>query len=80
MQEVITQNIPVEFPEFLEEYLKFVDEKVTKPLREVLNNWLENPEPFKTHYAKWVSKKEIEVKQDEEYKEEYQSDLFEDHG
>ena len=70
MRETIENNIDVPHQEHLEEYLTFCRERVQKPMREVIESWLKNPEPFKTHYGKWVSKKNvdntIEVQEDED--------------
>lgn len=67
MREILVNHVQLPHKEFLDEYLSHVKGRVKKPLREVLNSWLENPEPFVTHYTKWSDKKIIETNNDEVY-------------
>lgn len=60
MQETIENNISLAHTEFLGEYLAMVKAKVNKPLRDVLNSWLDKPEPFVEHFTKWADKKLFE--------------------
>ena len=80
LKDAIENNIDVPNKEFLYEYLTFVKERVQKPLREVLDSWLANPEPFKEHFSKWHAKKLIELKNEDSYKEEREPSLFEEHA
>lgn len=80
VKEVILNNIPLEEPEFLEEYLAFVNEKVQKPMPEVLQSWLSNPEPFQAHYGKWCVKKLLERKPPTVDIEEREPSLFAELG
>lgn len=67
MEKVLTEGLTLENKEHLPEYLEFCKEKIQKPMSKVIDSWLENPQPFKDHYAKWVSKKIIETKSEESY-------------
>lgn len=80
LQVVVENNIEIPHKEFLGEYLKFVEARVNKPLREVLDSWLANPDPFKNHYEKWVSKKVVESNAEVQYEDERQPSLFEEHA
>ncbi len=57
MKDEIEKNIDIDHKEYLLEYLEFCKSRVNKSMREVLNSWLENPDPFKAHYARWVAKR-----------------------
>lgn len=57
IKEKVEENIELPNKEYLLEYLIFCKEKIKKPMGDVLNSWIENPEPFKSHYAKWVENK-----------------------
>lgn len=80
LKDAIENNIDVPHKEHLYEYLKFVEERVNKPLREVLDSWLSNPDPFKSHYQKWVSKKLVESNVEVQYEDEREPSLFEEHA
>lgn len=69
MEETLTQGLKIENKEHLSEYLVFVKKNVKKPMRDVLENWMEKPEPFKEHYKKWVAKKFVDKNSDERYTE-----------
>lgn len=55
----IEQHIKLDNPEHLNVYLAFCKEKIQKPLREVLDSWLKNPDPFKSHYSKWIETRDL---------------------
>lgn len=79
-RKMILSHIEIEEPEFLEEYLQFVQSKVQKPMTEVLGSWIKNPEPFLSHYSKWCIKKLIDTKSEIPYKEEREPSLYKEYA
>lgn len=80
LKDALEQNIQIPHQEFLMEYLNFVEARVQKPMKEVVESWLANPEPFINHFRKWVDKKNIERNSEDSYKEEREPSLFEEHA
>jgi len=78
MKEAIDNNIEVPYPEHLEEYLTFCKERVQKPMRQVVESWLQNPDPFKNHYAKWISNKKLDTAERVDDNKNCQPSLFEE--
>lgn len=67
MKAEILKKITVEEEGCLEEYLAICQEKVNRPLRDLLIEWTENPKPFLDHYKKWLDKNyPLEIPLDEE--------------
>jgi hypothetical protein len=66
LEEEIKKEIPLEPVSLLGEYLEYCESKVSKPMEEVVERWLFNPEPFKEHYLKWAAKKLMGQKSDGE--------------
>lgn len=79
-KKVVKVAIGIPKEEFFAEYYNFVKSKVKKPMAEVINGWLENPQSFKDHYEAWTSKKIIDKNGGETYKGDNQGTLLEDHG
>lgn len=77
IRNTLEENIEVPHKEYLDEYLAFCRERVQKPMQEVVASWIKNPEPFKNHYSKWVSKKNLDKTVEVQENEERQTSLFE---
>lgn len=69
MKDAIENNIELDDKGYLFEYLEYCRERVKKPMRKVIDSWIDNPEPFKSHYSKWVSKKKLDSSSDLKYEE-----------
>lgn len=69
MEEILRNNIDIPNDENLSEYLEFCRERVNKPFQEVIESWIQNPEPFKNHYKNWYIKKFVAEKEGESYEE-----------
>ncbi len=78
MKTLISKKITLEKPEYLESYLAFCKERTPKPMREVIEGWVQNPEPFMKHYANWVSKKKLDNVVEVHKNGEQQPSLLED--
>lgn len=65
----VKEHVALDHVEYFDEYLSMVEEKINKPLAEVVDKWLSDPEPLKAHYQKWVSKKYLENNFELEYEE-----------
>jgi hypothetical protein len=53
----------VEIPEqeeYFVAYLEFCKSKISKPMTQVVEGWLSNPEPFIKHYRGWIAKKKVQ--------------------
>jgi len=79
MRSAVENNFDLFSYEHLDEYLHLCKEKIEKPMRELLEGWLKNPEPFKEHYEKWCHKKTVELNKTDAYQEVMPS-ILEEHA